>query len=89
LTLSPQRIKKVFIFKSILNNNDHTLPTLGGSSGASIIYNGQIIGVHTGAEDYKGGIAEYKNENLRFSSKNTYAKLQSINPHLTDFTERQ
>lgn len=81
-----QRFNKGFIYA---NNNDHTLPTLGGSSGAPIIYNGQIIGVHTRAGNYKGGIAEYKNENLRFSSKNTYVKLQSINPLLTDFTERQ
>lgn len=81
-----QRVNVGFIFKG---TQEHTIPTLGGSSGAPIIYNGNIIGIHTSAGPSKGGTAEYSGETLEFSLKNIYVRLHSINPDLTTgFTER-
>lgn len=80
-----QRLNKGFI---LAGNNNHTIPTLGGSSGAPIIYNGQIIGIHGGAHEFEGGTAEFRSEIEEFVKHNYYVKLSQINVDFSDFTKR-
>lgn len=79
-----QRINKGFILPG---NDNHTIPTLGGSSGAPIILDNKIIGIHSGAHEFGGGTAEFKGEVLDFSKHNYYVRMSNIGEDLTDFTE--
>jgi len=80
-----QRLNKGFI---ISGNNNHTIPTLGGSSGAPIILDGKIIGIHSGAHEFEGGTVEFRKEKLDFSRHNYYVRMSNISDDLSDFTER-
>lgn len=80
-----QRINNGFILS---DNNSHTIPTLVGSSGAPIILDNKIIGIHSGAHEFGGGTAEFRGENLDFSKHNYYVRMSNIMEDLTDFTER-
>jgi hypothetical protein len=80
-----QRLNKGFIFS---NNDNHTIPTLGGSSGAPIILDGKIIGIHSGAHEFEGGETEFRGEKLDFSKHNYYVRMSNVMEDLSDFTER-
>lgn len=80
-----QRLNKGFIFSG---NNNHTMPTLGGSSGAPIILDDKIIGIHSGAHEFQGGKAEFRGETLDFSKHNYYVRMSDIRADLSDFSER-
>ena len=83
--IEDQRINEGFILKDL---DLHIIPSLGGSSGAPLILNGKIIGIHSGAVEKKGGIVEYKGEILDFYKHNSFVRLSNIKDNLSDFNKK-
>lgn len=68
-------------------NNDHNLPTLGGSSGAPIISNNKIVGIHRKAGVISSGEAQYQGEGLKIYLNNNYVKISNIKEDFSDFNK--
>ena len=80
-----QRINTGFILETF---DLHTIPSLGGSSGAPLIINEKIIGIHSGAVAKKGGNTEYKGKILDFYTHNSFVRLSDIKEDLSEFNKK-
>jgi hypothetical protein len=80
-----QRINKGFIIKDA---DLHTIPSLGGSSGAPLILDDNIVGIHSGAIEKTNVKVEYQGENLNFYKHNSFVRLSNIKDNLSDFNKK-